>query len=694
MAHHPMFFSAFRGMYSDNGVDQMLVNYLLEHTYLWVWQDPLHAEFWNPPFFYPGRNVAAYSVTMLSYAPGYWAFRALGIAPDTSIQFWIITATAANYVAAYLLLRWVFKLNAVAASLGAFLYGFGALHVNEFERPHIIPEVYTIVAIAALIRIFARRDDSLLVRGMLWSCVALSLAAELWGAFYPGWFLALAMGVAACWATILPTYRRPFWRTLKADVPDHGRRLGAGRAGRPAYGCSLPRGGTELGRRGYFEVNMSLPDWRDWLFLGPQSWLYGWLHHLSPFHWLYMEQAHERGLGVVTTVVCVWGLWQVRHRPLTGLFGLVALTLWLVMMAYTRKHYFGLGILLLAATAGRLCGEPATVRQRVILGLTLALLGGYLFVFEVGGFEVVILAGAVGLGFALLALRFRAEARPALWRMAVAVVLVLAALATYLDYRESLIIGLGVPALGETLGLRSWRRLPPRALATAAVAYVAISPFVPEFFSPWYLVYAYLPGGGVIRLVGRLALLLLMAAGLGLASALDELNRRGRLRLAMVLAAIVIAEQGVTPLTYDKYAKRARVSQLAAAVDPQCVAFYYSPKARRRVAAQVHHVEAMWAGIQSHKPTINGYSGAAPTNWKPLAEAFVSDPESERGVRESLTVWARTHGLPLEGICWIGEGGVRLLLDRTGEGDQIKEEKGKEEEGDIVSPGRENLLPR
>src|SRR5262249_34263735 len=153
----------------DNGVDQMLINYLLEHTYLWVRQEPLHSEFWNPPFFFPAKNAEGYSDTQMGYAPGYWVFRILGAAPDTSIQLWIMAATVANYVAAHLFLRWAFALGPVASAMGAFLYSFGALRVNEFERPQIVPEVYTIVTIALLVRIFTKRDESLFRRWVLWS---------------------------------------------------------------------------------------------------------------------------------------------------------------------------------------------------------------------------------------------------------------------------------------------------------------------------------------------------------------------------------------------------------------------------------------------------------------------------------------------------------------------------------------------
>src|SRR4051794_21035649 len=60
MAHHPMILSGLAGMQTDRG-DTRLINYILEHSYLWLRSAPGHEQFWSPPFYYPAPNVAAYS---------------------------------------------------------------------------------------------------------------------------------------------------------------------------------------------------------------------------------------------------------------------------------------------------------------------------------------------------------------------------------------------------------------------------------------------------------------------------------------------------------------------------------------------------------------------------------------------------------------------------------------------------------
>ena len=78
MAHSPMILSGFRRLQIDLG-DSRLIHYLLEHGYLWIRGAPGHREFWNPPFFYPAPNAAAYTDLFLTVGPPYWIYRAAGI---------------------------------------------------------------------------------------------------------------------------------------------------------------------------------------------------------------------------------------------------------------------------------------------------------------------------------------------------------------------------------------------------------------------------------------------------------------------------------------------------------------------------------------------------------------------------------------------------------------------------------------
>jgi hypothetical protein len=83
MIHHPMLLSG-RARVQTNDDDPRLINYLLEHSYRWLVQEPGHRRFWDIPIFFPARNVAGFSDTLLSVAPLYWLCRLARVLPDTA----------------------------------------------------------------------------------------------------------------------------------------------------------------------------------------------------------------------------------------------------------------------------------------------------------------------------------------------------------------------------------------------------------------------------------------------------------------------------------------------------------------------------------------------------------------------------------------------------------------------------------
>ena len=66
-AFYPTLLSGFRRMEIDTG-DTRVVNYLLEYSYRWIQSLlALHPiSLWDPPFFFPTRNVGAYSEVVLA----------------------------------------------------------------------------------------------------------------------------------------------------------------------------------------------------------------------------------------------------------------------------------------------------------------------------------------------------------------------------------------------------------------------------------------------------------------------------------------------------------------------------------------------------------------------------------------------------------------------------------------------------
>ena len=277
MAHHPMIFSGLRRV-QVSLIDTRFNNYVLEHCYRWSIGARNHTEFWNPPFFYPARNVAAYSDLLLSVAPVYMVFRACGLPPDTAMQLWMIALSGLNYVLAYHLLGRRFGLAAPAAAVAAFLFAFGAPRINQLGHPQLLPQFLSLVTIDALYGLFAGMP----VLGLggeariLWLAAMLGVVTQLYAGFYLGWFLILALGIAAIVALLGHRLRRVFLATLRRDVfiiaP---MALAGGLLLWPLLAHYLAAG-REFGPRYYPTVRQFLPDWKALFYLGPDSWLWGW----------------------------------------------------------------------------------------------------------------------------------------------------------------------------------------------------------------------------------------------------------------------------------------------------------------------------------------------------------------------------------------------------------------------------------
>jgi hypothetical protein len=65
-----------------------------------------------------------------------------------------------------------------------------------------------------------------------------------------------------------------------------------------------------------------------------------------------------------------------------------------------------------------------------------------------------------------------------------------------------------------------------------------------------------------------------------------------------------------------------------------------------------HQLDAMWAQAETGVPTLNGFSGNAPTTW-PFADLYVrSDADVTRLARD-LDAWADTWRLDRARLCWL-----------------------------------------
>jgi hypothetical protein len=182
-------------------------------------------------------------------------------------------------------------------------------------------------------------------------------------------------------------------------------------------------------------------------------------------------------------------------------------------------------------------------------------------------------------------------------------------------------------AAGLVLG---WRRPPVRVLLAGTLTLLVLfTVFWPPSAgggpgkSLYALVFPILPAAGAVRVPGRVVLLLLLPASVGLALLLQ---RRPTLPIALAVLLVCLAEQGRTTPTYDRHDSRARIEAVAARVPPDAGAFFaYRTMRARDWLLLGTHLDAMWAALETGVPTVNGWSGRFPPGWGLLDNELLPD---------------------------------------------------------------------
>jgi hypothetical protein len=680
MVHRPTIFSGFRWL-PNSPIDGRLIHYLLEHGYRWVIGQPGHKSLWDPPFFYPARNAAAYTDLLLSLGPVYWLWRGMGASPDLSFGIWMVSMSALNYLAGLLLFRKGLELDMLPASLGAFLVAFGAPRVNQAGHEQLRPCFYVLLAVFALTRLFRSRSPSRLKRWAYWILASAGLILQLYGGFYLAWFLIVGAALTALGALVLSSCR---WRFLETVWRDLGMILLVGAAGLllivPFLLHYVP-----VAR----EVKPDLqfcrtlhPSFSSWFNMGEGNWLWGWtvkqglVASVGP-----TSDEHNLGIGLWTTLTCVLGYYLNWERRTCRLAALVAFA---ILASTTCMPQYEIVSIATGACAFCLAGlyraidepQPRAAGLAVFVGILLIIRfpNLYLQALSLGVMVLCLVEMArvqetprlmviPGLAIGVLCLRFfdvEASVILACWMAAVAGLLAyylkwhrreigLGALAafilslslvTYWRQTGVWIGGLAAAPIGLAATSARWVRLPPRVMVWTLTIALAIIVVYYSSDSLWLRFYGSIPGGIAIRAVGRVVLILLIPAALGVALLVERLQHGVWRAASWVVALGCMLEQGVTIPTRDPGEDREAVAAIVAQVDPDCEAFYY------HLCDELHfsqsHVDAMWASMLTGKPTINGYSGYYPSGWDVFSRV-----DAPRGpdIETALAEWMSTQGL-------------------------------------------------
>ncbi len=323
MAFHPTLLSGFRRMQTDPG-DTRFNNYLLEHSWKWLQQEPAHASWWDPPFFFPQKNALALSDLLLGVAPPYWAFRGAGFAPDTAFQLWMVLVCVLNFFAFQWLAERLLAVPRVPAAFGAALFAFAGPRLAQLGHQQLLAQLFVLGTIACLLVAF--RGES------RWGGAAalgapLFLLVQFYSGFYMGWFLLLALSIALGWGLALnglrPSVGAVFaarWKPALAGAVLAALTLG------PMV-TNYRAAARAIGPRPFQEVASMVPKLQSWFNAGRDNWVYGWIYQAAPFRTLDQGDEHRLGLGLLTPLAVLTGLWSTRRRPFIRVLILTAATL-------------------------------------------------------------------------------------------------------------------------------------------------------------------------------------------------------------------------------------------------------------------------------------------------------------------------------------------------------------------------------
>ena len=169
----------------------------------------------------------------------------------------------------------------------------------------------------------------------------------------------------------------------------------------------------------------------------------------------------------------------------------------------------------------------------------------------------------------------------------------------------------------------------------------------------WSVLCSTVPGAAALHAIARVGLMLLILWSIGLGLFIDGLQARGRRFAAFTMGLVCLLEQGLTTPSYHRDEHRMAVAALARRIDHRDIAFFYSPHHARSTHFK-YHIDAMWAGLESGVPTINGYSGNFPVLWRGLTDPKIELECDMICLEFPLRRWIDEHGLDPQRVGWVG----------------------------------------
>jgi len=287
--------------------DNRLVTALLEYWHQYFLG---HGSLLSPAFYFPAQGVRGYADAFFSQALVYHLFRAWSFDPFSSFQSAVLFFNVLNYLMAFWMLRIGFGRSIPASSLGAFLFAFSAPKFNQWSHPQ-LQFLCGLPLVVGILAILARERQALSpLRFFLWGSIAgFALSLQLLSGFYAGAFFLLWLGL--CFILSLLFFEsRSFYRSLWHRFS--GPLLGAGAMTllflSPLAALYAPVMAS-VGGKPYSEVEMMLPNFWTYLWMGPRHAWWGWLWDKSPaLQALPVEGEMRMGFGLALSLLAIWAI--------------------------------------------------------------------------------------------------------------------------------------------------------------------------------------------------------------------------------------------------------------------------------------------------------------------------------------------------------------------------------------------------
>ena len=316
-----------KGMFVGDIGDARFIMYVLEHGF-----KAMHHHFrgfWEAPFYFPHRNIIAYSENCLGGLPIYSVFRGLNFSREEAYQCWTLVNLALTYFSGYLALR-SFGARRLAAGLAAYIFTFGLPIQGQMSHFQLLPRFlvpWMFVCASRLVATGRTRDFA-------W------IAVLMLGQMYLGVYGGVLAGITLA-AYLLALLIFGNWREGVRHIAGSGWTMAIRAAilllaGLALLPIAIPyqHAAKELGMRPWPEIAAMIPRINSWLHPAELTILWRWLFSVEFLGLRNLPLEHEHRNFVGITMLLSLLAWPFLKTPEGRLSYLAGRAWWAVLFCF------------------------------------------------------------------------------------------------------------------------------------------------------------------------------------------------------------------------------------------------------------------------------------------------------------------------------------------------------------------------